>query len=643
MQNSVYIGTYSTVQTVWPRERARPYVRFTSSLMAPKSRADAWLDAVEWVRSHGGIVSNLSYGSSGLVASADLAADDVVLQIPLRCCVTNSTVMSSAVGRAAAKAASETTTTMSTDDFALAIFLAADVASNYEKSFHAPFYALLPQYGGTPEEDDPRALLPRTWTSGELKAFLGGSEATIAAAKESRRSIKSDYDAVSARAEQSSSHDDVQWPSFEYFDWACAIVSSRAFCLELPDSGQPLDALVPLADMLNHLRPRQTTYKLVGDGRNDERSDVAVNRGDDFCKGGLALEMRTRVAIGARDAVHSTYGAKGSSHLLNTYGFALLYNFEPDGSSNDVRPLPLPERVEDATLAPSLVYRPPTSALLRIGPKSYAFPPLVAAVDAFRAAAVASGTPSASAKPSQGTATARLAAKLHLEAAALHALANALASEIDAYAMSEADAVAALRREEQTSIQRHHRTAANKNGDGTICIGDSDASTGQFCNTDQLRRCRRAAVAAALIISERTTLKFYLRIVARCLKVISNDDDDDSASRAHDVMEKRRLRACNLRSEVASASCEPLPPADSNTIDNQIARLKWHASACKAAPIALAYLQIRMPELLKVQESRRGTNGHDGSKRDRVKKDLGQTKREQKRRRQNNNEDAEPQ
>mmetsp|Transcript_7492 Transcript_7492/g.25537 ORF Transcript_7492/g.25537 Transcript_7492/m.25537 type:complete len:149 (-) Transcript_7492:44-490(-) len=139
-------------------------------------RAEAWGSCRAWVVANGGQVGpGLAFDAahSGVMAGAAMEAGCAVLSIPLACCVSSNAVGASGVGREALAAASiaQLAGPHSASDLALAFFLAAD--ARHPGSFYAPFYALLPQAGGTEEEDDPRALLPRSWTDEELVALLG--------------------------------------------------------------------------------------------------------------------------------------------------------------------------------------------------------------------------------------------------------------------------------------------------------------------------------------------------------------------------------------------------------------------------------------------------------------------------------------
>ena len=539
-------------------------------------RRDAWATAVAWVRQHGGHVDGVGFDdeTSGVRAQSDLAEGALVLRVPLHLCVTSREARASPVGSqalAAATASSELSSSI--HDLVLAFHLAADTESG--SPFHAPYYATLPQPGAA---DDPRAMMPRCWPDAEVETLLRGSPA----ADEARRScanVRSDYELITKQPGA--------WPSFERFDWALAMVSSRCFTLQT-ESGD-LDALVPLADMLNHARPRETAYRVV------EQEAGGGSRAE-----GASFEMRMLRPMARGRAVHDTYGAKGNAQLLATYGFTKLVNFEPDGSSNDVLPLPLPAAGEDEAeyrgrRGSSLVYQAPTVAPLVIGPTSYAFSPLTKALDASRAHVLdawereqrAAGAGS-SAKRLQG---------VGLEVKALKALSNRLAHTVGAYALggyalNDDSAIAAL------------------SGCPPPLPEESITARGWRQPTDDLWR-QRAAAAGALILSERTTLRFYARIVGLCLGVLSpsglakesaKDGRRAAAAQLRDEVEAARVEAARDRGSFPSTSLGTGPP---RTVSEGVLALRLHARRDLAASVALAYVRVRWPALLQAESERK--------------------------------------
>ena len=220
---------------------------------AEVARAEAWRPAAAWVCEHGGAVQGVAFDGarSGVQADGDLLVDSCILRIPMRLCVTGREARASLVGRAANAAASSEeagTLSRSTDDVVLAFHLAADVALG-ASAFHAPYYTTLPI-----DDDDPRCMLPRCWSDAELEGLLGGSP-SVAEAHRARAAVRADYATVSDGARQLALPGALpdEWPSFDAFDWATAIVASRCFALEeATGGGGSIEALVPLVDMLNH-------------------------------------------------------------------------------------------------------------------------------------------------------------------------------------------------------------------------------------------------------------------------------------------------------------------------------------------------------------------------------------------------------
>jgi len=530
------------------------------------ARAQAWHAAAAWVREHGGQVQGVAFdGARGGVqaesAEGDLSVGSCVLRIPMRLCITGREARASPMGRAAKDAATAvgaSTLSRSTDDVVLAFHLAADVARG-SLAFHAPYYATLPV-----NDDDPRCMLPRCWSDAELESLLGGSP-SAAEAHRARAAVRADYATVSASARQLSDGAlSDAWPSFDAFDWATAIVASRCFVLEegggAAGGGGSIEALVPLVDMLNHARPRQTTYCVV-DGMHGMEG---------------ALELRTLLRLHSGEPVHDTYGAKGNAQLLATYGFTSLPNLEPDGSSNDVRELCLPTTDADAAL---LVFVPPTVAQLRLGPKRYALHPLLLAVDAFRAAAAAAWerrAAPASTRPLRGAA---------LEVRALRCLREALDAELGRYALSTEAAAAAL---EPCTPPGPPKSTLPR---GALAA-------------------KRAAAAAALVLSEQVTLQFYRLIASLCLGVLAPRavpvESGSEAMAGDDATadERRRTSAHRLRAEVEGEATGAPPSAVGEEVSiqhqtRQMAALWQCACRERAAPVALAFVQVRFPALLK--------------------------------------------
>ena len=514
------------------------------------SRADAWQAAAAWVVREGGIVEGIDYDASdfdgGAKATDALATDTLILRIPENVWITAKVARTSPVGCAAniAIESAGEKLTGTPADLVLAFFLAADF-SRSDNPFHSPYYDTLPV-----GDDAPSLMLPRCWSDAEIDACLRGSP-LASEAKRTRAAVAADYATVTALAQEAAPLPD-GWPLFESFDWAVAIVSSRAF--QLSTSTGEIDALVPVMDMLNHARPRQTRY------------DVVQVEG----MASAALEVRTLRAAAGGAAVHITYGAKGSAQLLGMYGFAMVLNFEPDGSSNDVRELPLPIAAGSAQPA-YLVHVPSSHAPLRIGPKSYAYGALNKAVDAFRAAAFAEWAAAASPGASKLEGVA-------LEVRALRKLLEGIDEELSRYGKDEESASVAL-----TSPPEAPEAVRNAAGYRVHVW------------------TRRVAAAAAVVLNEIMTLAWYRLIVSLILDVLSPSSGNVADGPTSDA---RRASAQRLKAEVEAERAQAVvqaaaPSQGPMSTEGQVAALRRHASRGHAASVAMVYLQIRFPALLK--------------------------------------------
>lgn len=105
--------------------------------------------------------------------------------------------------------------------------------------------------------------------------------------------------------------------SMEEFWWARMMVASRNFGITVDK--QRTDALVPLADMLNHYRPRQTRWAF------------------DSHKQAFVIHALQKLYPGQQ--VYDSYGKKCNSRFLLNYGFTVERNVDEDigQSHNEVR------------------------------------------------------------------------------------------------------------------------------------------------------------------------------------------------------------------------------------------------------------------------------------------------------------------
>ena len=140
----------------------------------------------------------------------------------------------------------------------------------------------------------PMRNMPIFWTDEEV-AWLEGSH-LIEQIAERQASIEEDYDKICEVAPEFKRF------SLEFFMWARMIVSSRNFGGQV-EEGVKTSGLVPYADMLNHLRPRETvwTYNLDKE----------------------AFTITSCAAISAGSAVYDSYGKKCQHRFLLNYGFSV--------------------------------------------------------------------------------------------------------------------------------------------------------------------------------------------------------------------------------------------------------------------------------------------------------------------------------
>jgi histone-lysine N-methyltransferase SETD3 len=182
----------------------------------------------------------------------------------------------------------------------LSVFLLCLRSEGLASAF-APYVAALPQ--SYPN-------MPIFWAPEELR-WLSGS-ALLEQVEDRRRNIRCDYELLcSAVPELGEAF------SLLDFAWARMAVASRNFGIVV--DGVRTDALVPYADMLNHLRPRQTRWLF-----------------DSSRKAFLIISMH---ALTAGQQVCDSYGKKCNSRFLLNYGFAVEHNHDEDTGQchNEVR------------------------------------------------------------------------------------------------------------------------------------------------------------------------------------------------------------------------------------------------------------------------------------------------------------------
>jgi histone-lysine N-methyltransferase SETD3 len=146
-------------------------------------------------------------------------------------------------------------------------------------------------------------ILPKSFTcfpiffTPDEKAWLTGSP-FLRQIEDKIEDIKVDYDMILAIAPEFGQF------SVREFSEIRVSVSSRIFGMEI--DGVKTDGFVPLADMLNHKRPRQTSWSY------------------DQAKDGFIIEANEEIDRGLE--VMDSYGKKCNSRFLLNYGFIVLNN-----------------------------------------------------------------------------------------------------------------------------------------------------------------------------------------------------------------------------------------------------------------------------------------------------------------------------
>ena len=146
--------------------------------------------------------------------------------------------------------------------------------------------------------------MPVFWSEEEL-SWLRGSF-LVSQTRDRKEAIVRDYRNICTIA-----------PEFEstvtqqQFTWARMIVCSRNFGIIV--NGLRTSAMVPYADMLNHLRPRECKWEF--------EDDIQA----------FTITSLEHMTAGAQ--VYDSYGKKCNYRFLLNYGFALENNIESDGTS----------------------------------------------------------------------------------------------------------------------------------------------------------------------------------------------------------------------------------------------------------------------------------------------------------------------
>lgn len=143
---------------------------------------------------------------------------------------------------------------------------------------------------------------PIFWSEEEI-SWLKGSD-LVRQIQDRKINIKADYDAVCRCCP-----DFGERHTLEDFLWCRTAVGSRNFGITV--NGVKRTTMVPFSDMLNHYRPRETSWT--------------------FDDSQQAFTMTSLAPIKVGQQVMDSYGKKCNSKFLLHYGFAIETNREEDG------------------------------------------------------------------------------------------------------------------------------------------------------------------------------------------------------------------------------------------------------------------------------------------------------------------------
>lgn len=156
-----------------------------------------------------------------------------------------------------------------------------------EESYYFPFIDILPKTF----ENFPIFFTP------EEKEWLKGSP-FLSQVEEKIEDIKADYDLICEKVPEYSQF------TITEFSEIRMMVSSRIFGMNI--NGKKTDGFVPMADMLNHKRPKQTSWTY-----SDEKAGFVIEALKD---------------IPRNEQVYDSYGKKCNSRFFLNYGFIVENN-----------------------------------------------------------------------------------------------------------------------------------------------------------------------------------------------------------------------------------------------------------------------------------------------------------------------------
>lgn len=257
-------------------------------------KQDKYDKLVSWLVDSGAEFSDLEIKSyqedkdvRGVQTRRALPAGKRIVFIPLRCIITDEMARNTTMGSKLESIRDRLTTI---NHCQVIIFMLSSMTKR--DSFFQPYFDILPSDFSS---------FPIYWSKSEQEWLQGSS--LLCEIHERKANIRSDYNTIMRFFPE------LQGISFAQFLWCRMVVGSRNFSIMV--DGEKRTAMVPLADMLNHFRPRETSWTF-----------------DDKLKGFTISTLRG-ISMGSQ--VMDSYGKKCNSKFLLHYGFAVENNREADG------------------------------------------------------------------------------------------------------------------------------------------------------------------------------------------------------------------------------------------------------------------------------------------------------------------------
>ena len=256
---------------------------------------DKYKELLSWlgVSPHGKIsavnIVELGPEFRGVKANRDFKAGDVIIKIAESHMMTYDNALTQPDIQSLVS-----TNKLSLDDHhsVLALFLLAE-RSKGSASFWYPYISLLPVNYTT---------VPLFFDLEDIHRLYGSTSSDMIAVR--LKSLEDDWDKIKESLKSTTSTSPLSSCTFEDFTWARVVVISRIFGYEI--KGRKTEALVPLADMLNHSESPGTCWKF-----NET----------DRC---FQIDAERRIYSG--NNIMDTYGPKCNKRYFVNYGFTLPDN-----------------------------------------------------------------------------------------------------------------------------------------------------------------------------------------------------------------------------------------------------------------------------------------------------------------------------